>query len=48
VATFIARQRLAAFKELGGDKSASPAFKFNYLGTALMVVSILTLTLLVA
>jgi hypothetical protein len=48
VATFIARQRLEAFKELGSDKSASPAFKFNYLGTALLVVSILTLTLLVA
>ncbi|MEY3909155.1 MAG: hypothetical protein RLZZ90_1062 [Actinomycetota bacterium] len=42
------RSGLESFKELGGDKSASPAFKFNYLGTALMVVSILTLTLLVA
>ena len=48
VATFIARQRLEAFKKLGGDKSAIPAFKFNYLGTALLVVSILILTLLVA
>lgn len=48
VATFIARQRLEAFKELGGDKSATPDFKFNYLGTALLVVSILILTLLVA
>jgi hypothetical protein len=48
VATFMARQRIAAFNELGGDNSAMPEFKFNFLGTSLLVVSILILTLLVA
>lgn len=48
VATFLARQRLEAFKQSENAASATPALRFNYFGTALLAVSILALALLVA
>lgn len=48
VATFIARQRLEAFKHSDQSTPTTPAIKFNYFGAALLVASLVVLTLLVA
>ena len=48
VAAYLARQRLEAFKTGSTDSSPSPDFKFNFVGGAIMLLSLVVLALLIA
>ena len=48
VASFMARHRLEEFQANEEAQAIAPAFKFNYLGASVMVLSLFVLTLLIA